>query len=72
MRNNAIALTRFLGDVRAEAWARLDSNRMKHEEVRVMLPAVQATDPDEIVLWTGTECEGLLAPRTLPWERFGL
>ncbi len=71
VRNNAIALTRFLGDVRAEGWATLDFNPMKHEDVRALLPTVHAPDPDAIVCWTRAECEKLLAA-PLPHERFGL
>jgi integrase len=72
VRNNAIALTRFLGDVRAEGWAPLPSNPMRHEDVRALLPTVHAPDPEEIVFWTRPQAEQLLALPTLPHERFGL
>ncbi len=72
VRNNAISLTRCLSDARAEGWIALDSNPMKHEDVRAMLPTVQAPDPEEIVSWTKAECETLLALPALPHERFGL
>ncbi len=72
VRNNAIALTRFLSDARAEGWIRLDTNPMKHEDVRAMLPTVHAPDPEDIVCWTRAECEQLLGLATLPHDRFGL
>jgi integrase len=72
VRNNAIALTRFLSDARAEGWIALESNPMKHEDVRALLPTVQAPDPDAIVCWTRAECEKLLGVATLPHDRFGL
>ncbi|MGD0679740.1 MAG: tyrosine-type recombinase/integrase [Polyangiaceae bacterium] len=71
VRSNAIALTRFLGDARAEGWVALDANPMKHEDVRALLPTVEAPDPDAIVCWTRAQCEALLAA-PLPDERFGL
>jgi integrase len=71
VRNNANALTRFLGDARAEGWIVLDSNPMKHEDVRAVLPTVEAPDADGIVCWTRAECETLLASK-LPHDRFGL
>ncbi len=72
VRNNAIAFTRFIADARAEGWAALDSNPMKHEDVRAMLPTVEAPDREEIVQWTKSECEALLSLPTLPDDRFGL
>src|ERR1019366_3472681 len=60
VRNNAIALTRFLSDARAEGWIKIESNPMKHEDVRAMLPTVEAPDADAIVCWTRAECETLL------------
>lgn len=71
VRNNAISLTRFLSDARAEGWIKLDSNPMKHEDVRALLPTVRAPDPEQIVYWTRGECETLLAS-SLPHDRFGL
>jgi integrase len=71
VRNNAIAVTRFLSDARAEGWITLDANPMKHEDVRAMLPSVQAPDAEDIVLWTKSEAETLLASK-LPDDRFGL
>ena len=71
VRNNAIALTRCLSDARAEGWIAIDSNPMKHEDVRALLPTVQAPDADAIVCWTQPECETLLAS-PLPHDRFGL
>jgi integrase len=71
VRNNAIALTRLLSDARAEGWVTLESNPMKHEDVRAMLPTVEAPDADEIVFWTRAEVETLLASK-LPDDRFGL
>lgn len=71
VRNNAIALTRCLSDARAEGWIALDSNPMKHEDVRAMLPSVEAPDADAIVQWTKAEVETLLAS-PLPHDRFGL
>jgi integrase len=70
VRSNAIALTRFLSDARAEGWIALESNPMKHEDVRAMLPTVEAPDADAIVQWTRAEVETLLAS-PLPHERFG-
>ncbi len=72
VRNVAIALTRFLSDARAEGWISLEFNPMKHEDVRAMLPTVQAPDAEDIVFWTKAECEKLLALPTLPHDRFGL
>ncbi len=72
VRNNAIALARFISDARAEGWVTLDANPMKHEDVRAVLPTVQAPDADSIVQWTRAECETLLALPTLPDDRFGL
>jgi integrase len=72
VRNNAIALTRFLSDARAEGWIALESNPMKHEDVRAMLPTVEAPDPDEIVCWTRVEAEKLIGVAELPHDRFGL
>jgi len=69
--NNAIALTRFLSDARAEGWIALESNPMKHEDVRAMIPSVEAPDADALVHWTRTEVETLLAGK-LPHDRFGL
>lgn len=72
VRNNAIALTRFLSDARAEGWIMLDANPMKHEDVRAVLPTVHAPDPDALVCWTRGECEKLLSVASLPHHRFGL
>jgi integrase len=72
VRNHAIALTRFLGDARAEGWVTLDANPMKHEDVRALLPSVEAPDPDEIVKFTRDQAEALVARPELPHERFGL
>ncbi len=72
VRNNAIALTRFLSDVRAEGWVALESNPMKHEDVRALLPSVEAPESDEIIKFSKSVREKLLARPGLPHERFGL
>ena len=72
VRNHAIALTRFLSDVRAEGWVKLDANPMKHEDVKALLPTVQTPEPEAIVKFTKDERETLIARPELPHERFGL
>ena len=72
VRNNVIALTRFLSDVRAEGWVKLDANPMKHEDVRALLPTVEAPESDEIVKFAKDVREALIARPVLPNERFGL
>jgi len=72
VRNNAIALTRFLSDVRAEGWVALESNPMKHEDVRALLPSVEAPDAEEIVKFSKDVREALIARPELPHDRFGL
>jgi len=73
VRNNAITLTRCLSDARAEGWIVLESgNPMKHEDVRSMLPTVEAPDAGAIVQWTRAQVEQLIALATLPHDRFGL
>jgi integrase len=72
VRNNVIALTRFLSDVRAEGWVKLDANPMKHEDVRALLPTVEAPESDEIVKFAKPMREALVARPELPHDRFGL
>jgi len=72
VRNQAVTLSRFFGDVRAERWVHLESNPMKDEDVRSELPSVSSPEPDAIEQWSRDAFERLLAVPSLPDVWFGL
>ncbi len=72
VRNNVNALTRFFGDARAERWLPITVNPMRDDDVRAMMPAVEAPDAGEIEHWTPAAFAALLASPKLPVARFGL
>ena len=72
VRNNVNALTRFFGDAKAERWLAIPTNPMRDDEVRAVLPSVEAPDAGEIEHWTRPAFEALLASPALPAHRFGL
>ncbi len=72
IRNNANTLTRFFADAKAERWVILAANPMRDDEVRAVMPAVEAPDPGEIEHWTREGFEQPLSRAGLPADRFGL
>lgn len=71
VRNCANALAKFFAYAKAEKWAPLVANPMRDEDVREMLPMVEAPDPEEITFLPRASVETMLARPELVHERFG-
>ena len=61
VRNDVNALTRAFKDAIAQRWVPLTFNPMKDDYVRAAVPSMQAPELDEIVQWSRTGAQTLLA-----------
>jgi integrase len=71
VRNIANTLTRFFADVKAEGWSAITVNPMRDDEVRAVLPSVQAPDAEDIVHMSPEAVTTLLAHPGLDEADFG-
>jgi hypothetical protein len=66
-----IALSRFFEDAIKNEWLATTTNPVRDRIVRDAKPEAPRQDPDDIVRWTKSQIERLLAAHGMPHDVFG-